>query len=349
MSAPDDPILFERRGALGLVTLNRPRQLNALTHAMAAALGAQLLRWRDDDAVKAVAIRGAGERAFCAGGDIRLIWEAGLARGLESAGFYADEYRVNHLIRFYPKPYVAFMDGIVMGGGVGVSIHGSHRLAGDRTLFAMPETGIGLFPDVGGTWFLPRMPGETGMWLGLTGARLGPADAVAAGACDLYAPSDRHSQALAALADGVAPEDALVAVAAPPPEGGTLDGLRESIDRCFGGDSVAAVLEALAAEGTDWATAQRAEILKKSPTSTLVTFLQIRAGRGLDFAGCMALEYRLARFCMTRPDFYEGVRAAVIDKDGAPCWSPRRLEDVDPAEIDAAFAPLPEGVELTFP
>jgi enoyl-CoA hydratase len=349
MTGADAPILFERRGALGLVTLNRPRQLNALSHDMAAALGAQLLRWRDDDAVQAVAIAGSGERAFCAGGDIRLIWEAGIGRGLESAAFYADEYRMNHLIHVYPKPYVAFMDGIVMGGGAGVSVHGSHRLAGDRTLFAMPETGIGLFPDVGGTWFLPRMPGQTGMWLGLTGARLGPADAVMAGVCDLFAPSARHGHALAALAEGATPSEALAAIAAPPPEGGALGGLRDAIDRCFGGDSVAAVLDALAAEDTEWAAAQRAEILRKSPTSTLATFRQIREGARLDFAGCMALEYRLARFFMTRPDFFEGVRAAVIDKDGAPCWSPRRLEDVDPAEIDAAFAPLPEGVELTFP
>jgi enoyl-CoA hydratase len=345
MTAAGDHILFERRGALGLITLNRPRQLNALTHAMAVALGAQLERWRDDDAVKAVAIAGAGDRAFCAGGDIRAIWESGIGRGLESAGFYADEYRVNHLIKTYPKPYVAFMDGIVMGGGVGVSIHGSHRLAGDRTLFAMPETGIGLFPDVGGTFFLPRMPGETGMWLGLTGARLGPGDAVAAGACDLYAPSAAHAGALAALAGGATPDEALGAIAAAPPAG-TLDALRPAVDRCFGADSVAGVLAALAAEGTEWAAAQRAEILRKSPTSTLVAFRQIRAGRSLDFAGCMALEYRLARFCMTRPDFYEGVRAAVIDKDGAPFWTPNRLEDVDPADIDAAFAPLPEGVEL---
>jgi enoyl-CoA hydratase len=241
------------------------------------------------------------------------------------------------------------MDGIVMGGGAGVSVHGSHRLAGERTLFAMPETGIGLFPDVGGTWFLPRMPGETGLWLGLTGARLGPADAVSAGVCDLYAPSARHPEALEALADGAAPCEALAAIAAPPPGGGTLAGLRDAIDRCFGGDSVAAVLAALEAEGTAWALAQREEILKKSPTSTLVAFRQIRAGRSLDFAGCMALEYRLARFCMTRPDFYEGVRAAVIDKDAAPCWTPRRLEDVDPKAIDAAFAPLPHGEELTFP
>ncbi len=341
----DAPILFERRGALGLVTLNRPRQLNALTHGMAVALGAQLTRWRDDDAVAAVAIRGAGDRAFCAGGDIRAIWEMGIARGLEAAAFYADEYRVNHMIRTYPKPYVALMDGVTMGGGAGVSVHGSHRLAGPRTLFAMPETGIGLFPDVGGTHFLPRLPGETGMWMGLTGARLGPGDAIAAGICDAFAPPDGHARALEALADGAGADAALAAAAAGPPEA-ALPGLRAAIDRCFGGDGVAAILSALAAEGGDWAEAQRDAILGKSPTSTLLTFRQLRMGRGLDLAACLAVEYRLARFCMTRPDFYEGVRAAVIDKDGAPRWSPASLDAVDPAVIDAAFAPLPDGVEL---
>ncbi len=356
-----DDILFEERGPLGLVTLNRPKAMNALTHAMALALEARLKTWAEDPAIRAVAITGAGERAFCAGGDIRALYEAGLVDGRVDGratfGFYADEYRMNALIKRYPKPYVAFIDGVTMGGGVGVSIHGFRRVAGDATVFAMPETGIGLFPDVGGTWFLPRLPGETGMWLALTGARLGPADAVTAGLCDLDIPAHRHGQAIDALAEadyGATDEDAMTAVDwalnafAREPEGGRLAALRPAIDRLFAGDSVEAILAALEADGSDWAREQRAAILAKSPTSTRIAFRQIREGARLDFAGCMALEYRLARYCMSHPDFYEGVRALLIDKDNAPRWSPATLAEADAAHVAEAFAPLPAGEALTF-
>ena len=362
MSDAGDDILFEVRGRLGLVTLNRPKALNALTHAMALALERQLRAWAEDDAVGAVAIRGAGEKAFCAGGDIRALYEAGRVDGAVDGranfAFYADEYRLNTLIKRFPKPYIAFMDGVVMGGGVGVSIHGARRVAGDATLFAMPETGIGLFPDVGGTFFLPRLPGETGLWLALTGARLGPADAVAAGVCDLDIPAHRHDQAIRALEEadfGASPEDALTAVDwalnafAREPEGATLPDLRAAIDRCFAGDSVDAVLTALGSEGSDWAAKQRATILKKSPTSTRIAFRQLRMGATLDFEACMRLEYRLARYCMTHPDFYEGVRATIIDKDGAPRWRPADLAEADEAHVAPAFAPSPDGEELTLP
>lgn len=337
-----DDILFERRGRLGLVTLNRPKALNALTHPMALALEAQLLAWRADPAVGWVAIVGAGERAFCAGGDIRALYEAGLEDGARNFAFYADEYRLNALIHGYPKPYVAFMDGVTMGGGVGVSVHGSHRVAGDATLFAMPETGIGLFPDVGGTWFLPRLPGEIGMWLALTGARLRAADAVAAGVCDLYLPSAAIADALAALETDH--PDQVLPFRAATPEGETLAGLRPQIDRAFVGDDVEAILAALAAEGSPWAAAQRKTILTKSPMSTRIAFRQIRLGRRLDFAACMALEFGLARFCMTQPDFYEGVRATIIEKTGAPTWRPASLAEADDAFVAAAFNPLPDEV-----
>jgi enoyl-CoA hydratase len=356
-----EDILFETRGPLALVTLNRPKAMNALTHAMALALEAQLGAWASDSAIRAVAIVGAGDKAFCAGGDIRALYAGGLVDGVVDGranfAFYADEYRLNALIKRYPKPYVAFMDGVVMGGGVGISIHGFRRVAGDSTLFAMPETGIGLFPDVGGTFFLPRLPGETGMWLALTGARLRAADAVAANICDIDIPAHRQDQAITALAEadyGATDEDAMAAVDwvlnafAREPEGETLGVLRPQIDRLFGGDSVEAILAALETDGSDWALKQRAAILSKSPTSTRIAFRQIRAGAGLDFAACMALEYRLARYCMTHPDFYEGVRALIIDKDNAPRWSPATLAEADDAHVAAAFAPLPPEGALGF-
>jgi enoyl-CoA hydratase len=352
-------IEFEQRGVLGLVTLTRPKAMNALTHAMALALEAQLDAWAEDGGVAVVAIRGAGEKAFCAGGDIRALYEAGRPggeRGRANFPFYADEYRLNWKIHHYPKPYVALMDGVVMGGGVGVSIHAARRIAGDRTLFAMPETGIGLFPDVGGTWFLPRLPGETGMWLGLTGARLKTADVLAAGICDHYLPSDRTDELIRALSEIEigqrepieAVDRVIEAFARQPETEPTLPALRPAIDRCFAGGSVEAVLEALAAEGTDWAAAQRAAILAKSPTCTRIAFRQIREGAGLSFSDCMALEYRLARFCMERPDFYEGVRATIIDRETPARWDPATLAEADEAFVAPAFAPL-GAEELSLP
>ncbi|GMG81266.1 enoyl-CoA hydratase/isomerase family protein [Paralimibaculum aggregatum] len=348
-------VATEIRGRLGLITLNRPEALNALTHGMVGTLQALLDDWAADDRIGLVAIRGAGERAFCAGGDIRWLYETGRPggeQGRATFGFYADEYRLNTRIKRYPKPYVALIDGIVMGGGVGVSIHAARRIAGDRTRFAMPETGIGLFPDVGGTWFLPRMPGETGMWIGLTGARLGPVDAVRAGVADHYLPSDRFDALIGALAalDPADPQalDRAIAAHAREPEGPSIlaeHGAR--IDRLFAGDSVEAILAALAADGHDWSAAQRAAILARSPGSTRLAFRQIREGRTLDFEACMTLEYRLARFCMTRPDFYEGVRTTIIDKGERPAWSPATLAEADEAYVAPAFAPL-GAEELTL-
>ncbi len=354
-----DDVLFERRGRLGLVTLNRPQAMNALTHGMALALEKQIDVWHDDDDIAVVAVRGAGDRAFAAGGDIRALYDAGREDGSRNFQFFADEYRLNTKIKRYLKPYVGLMDGVVMGGGVGVSIHGQRRVAGDRTSFAMPETGIGLFPDVGATYFLPRLPGRTGLWLGLTGARLKTADAVACGICDVYVPSDRTDELIDALAH-VAPagrqplevvDDALAAFARAPAAGPdartVLDAHGEAIDRCFGADSVEAVLAALKAEGDDWAAAQRAAILTKSPSSTRIAFRQIRAGARLDFEDCMRLEYRLARYCMTHPDFYEGVRAVIIDKDNAPRWQPATLAAATDEHVAQAFRPLGED-ELRF-
>lgn len=327
----DTDILFERRGRLGLITLNRPKALNALTHDMALRLERQLDHWRDDPGVAVVAIQGAGDKAFCAGGDVRALYDAGRVDGRSNWRFYADEYRLNTKIKRYPKPYVSIMDGIVMGGGVGVSVHGSLRVATERTMFAMPETGIGLFPDVGGTWFLPRLPGQVGMWLGLTGSRLRGADTVAAGVCDWLIQAAELSSLLDVLATGEVPT--------PSSDCPTLEYMDE-IDQSFGGDSVESILAALERLGLDWAAGQRAGILAKSPTCTRIAFRQIRAGASLEFEDCMALEYRLARFCMMQPDFYEGVRAVIIDKDNAPKWTPATLAEADDAHVAPAFAPL---------
>ncbi|MEL6574344.1 MAG: enoyl-CoA hydratase/isomerase family protein [Pseudomonadota bacterium] len=356
IEAAGDEIRFERRGRLGLVTLNRPKALNALTHAMVLALEAVLDRWAADASVEVVAITGQGDRAFCAGGDIRALYEAGRPggeRGAANFAFYADEYRLNCKIKRFPKPYVALMDGIVMGGGVGVSIHGSLRIATERTVFAMPETGIGLFPDVGATYFLPRLPGETGLWLGLTGARLKGEAAVRAGLCDHLLPAHKLDWLLDWLAEGrwsTPPDGRALTLCEDDAEGGFAEhvrpaGLHEqaAIDRAFAARSLDGILDRLEGVGGDWAEAQIAAIRSKSPTCTSLTFRQIRAGAALGFEDCMRLEYRLARFCMTHGDFYEGVRATIIDKDGAPRWQPSTLDMVDPAVIEGAFAPLGDG------
>ncbi|MFQ5783435.1 MAG: enoyl-CoA hydratase/isomerase family protein [Alphaproteobacteria bacterium] len=341
-------ILFAVEGAVGRVTLNRPKALNALTHDMALRLDRRLAEWASDDTVSVVAVDAAGERAFCAGGDIRALYRALLTPGDPLiADFYRDEYRLNHRIFTYPKPYVALIDGVVMGGGVGISVHGSHRVASEHILFAMPETGIGLFPDVGGSWFLPRMPGEIGMYLGLTGARLKAADARYAGVATHYVPRERHPLLLRTLAEMSYGDDAYGAVGAvlarfdEDPGSPPLAAHRDAIDRCFSEDSVEDILAALAAAGGDWAQTTMAALADKSPTSLKVAFRQLREGAALDdFAQAMRMEYRLSqRFCAGH-DFREGVRAVVIDKDNAPQWRPDRLDRVSVATVDAYFAPL---------
>lgn len=343
-SAADQPeLLVEKRGALGLMTLNRPAALNALTLNMVRMIDAALDRFEADTTVKAVAIRGAGGRAFCAGGDIRKLYEAGKAGDLASAlSFWAEEYRLNVRIKSYPKPYVAMIDGICMGGGVGVSEHGSHRIAGDRFLYAMPEVGIGFFPDVGATYFLPRLPGQAGRWLAVTGDRVKAADAVALGLADAYAPSARHDAILDALAQGAEPDDVMALErAALEPTLGESD--RATLDACFRQESVGAILAALereAGEGSAFAQRCAATMATKSPTSMGIALRQCQIGATLDFADAMRVEYRIVSRVARGHDFYEGVRAVIIDKDNAPQWRPVRIADVSEADIDAYFAPL---------
>ena len=334
-------ILFEHRGAVGLITLNRPKALNALTHGMVTAMHAQLLAWARDDAVKTVVIQGEGERAFCAGGDIRTLYDSGKAGTPYALDFYRDEYRLNALIKHYPKPYVALLRGFVMGGGVGVSVHGSHRVADESMQFAMPETGIGLFPDVGGSYFLPRLPGEIGMYLGLTGARLKTADALYAGVATHFVPAARRDALLAALVDGTQPEAALQGLAESVPAV-FLPEHREKIDRLFGCDSVEDILAGIDADHTDWSRDTAKTIRAKSPTATKLAFRQIREGARLDFDDGMRMEFRMVTRVIAGHEFYEGVRATIIDKDGTPKWDPPDLAAVIDAAVDAYFAPLGE-------
>ena len=349
-SEPD--ILFERRGCAGVVTLNRPKALNALTLAMVRALAGQLAVWADDPAVTRVVVRSGSERAFCAGGDVRAMYDLGRAGQVDDAlTFWREEYILNTAIKRYPKPYISLIDGIVMGGGAGISIHGSHRVAGDRFLFAMPEGAIGLFPDVGATFFLSRMPGQTGAWCALTGGRLGPED----GAASSLATHRVASARFAALAEELCSErpvdDVLAAFAMSVQDGPVLE-RRDMIDAAFGHDEVEDILAALdgfaAGQGDAAAFARdsAAMIRANSPTTMRIALNQMRAGRQLDFEGCMRLEYRIVSRIVREHDFYEGVRAMLVDKDKTPRWNPASLEQVSAPDVARYFAALPPDLEL---
>ncbi|MBI3434870.1 MAG: enoyl-CoA hydratase/isomerase family protein [Proteobacteria bacterium] len=351
MSAAGD-ILFERRGVAGIVTLNRAHALNAITHAMVRALAAQLAAWAADEAVTRVVITAAGERAFCAGGDIRALYDLGRAgRQAQALDFFRDEYTLNAAIKRFPKPYVALIDGLVMGGGFGVSVHGSHRIAGDRFQFAMPEVGIGFFPDVGATWVLPRLPGELGSWCALAGERMRADDAVVSGIATHRVGSGRIADLRQALC-GDDTVDVLLAGFAQPPANGELASRRPDIDRMLAGEGVQAILDRLDAcgrshdPGAAWAAATAATIRKKSPTSLKIALRQVRQGRDWSFEECMRQEFRIVARILHGVDFYEGVRAAIIDKDATARWRPPALADVAPAQIDRYFAPLEKELEL---
>lgn len=353
----DSDVVFCVRGGLGTILLNRPGALNALSLEKVHLISRQLGLWASDPSVLAVFIEGAGDRAFCAGGDIRAMADASQARDLGALkAFFAAEYRLNRLIKTYPKPFLAFMDGITMGGGVGLSIHGSRRIATERTVFAMPETGIGLFPDVGGTFFLPRMPGRTGLYLALTGARLGAADAVFADIATHFMRSDCRNDLVDALSrtlevssavNSCAAVDGVLGGFSEDPGPAPLRMVQQDIKRCFSGHTVSMILKDLTAEGTEWARAQQGELAKKSPLSLLVTFSQMQRGAAMCFDEAMVLEYRLAPRMASGRDFVEGVRAALIDKDQNPIWIPGRIEDISSEEVEAYFRPAEEG-DLVF-
>ena len=339
-----DDVLFEKRGRGGIIVLNRPKALNALTLEMVHAMRAQLEAWRGDRDVELVIIRGAGERAFCAGGDIRALYESGKASSPYAIDFYAHEYRLNALIKRYRKPYVAMINGIAIGGGVGVSVHGRYRVAGEGCVFAMPETGIGLFPDVGGTYFLPRMPGQTGMYIALSGARMNVVDCFATGIATHMVPAAEHDALVRSLCEETgALEPMLSRAAVRPSEQSRVMGLMPAINRHFAANSVEDILASLASDNSLFASETLKALRSKSPTSMKVTYRQIREGAKRGFEDCMRLEFRLTNRFMSGRDFYEGVRALIIDKDQAPKWSPSSLEGVSEAIVDDYFAPLTSG------
>lgn len=345
----DQPEVLTRiDGAVGRITLNRPKAIHALNRAMCDAMIDALLAWRDDPAVASVLIDHAGERGFCAGGDIRMIAESGAGDASEAKAFFAAEYRLNHLMFEYPKPITAVVDGIVMGGGVGISEPADIRIATERTTYAMPETGIGLFPDVGGGWFLPRMPGQTGVWLALTGARLKAADTVSLGIHTHFVASDAMTALKKELLAEPADPNAVADRVSGDPGPSSLAPHREAIDRLFAHDTVEAIFAALEADGSDWALAQLAILRTKSPQSLKVSLRQIRTGATLtSFADNMAMEYALGGRVVRTHDFQEGVRAVIVDKDNAPKWSPGTLQGVTDATLDALFAPLAENEQWT--
>jgi enoyl-CoA hydratase len=338
-------VIIHRQGAAGRITLNRPQALHALNEEMCLAMDAALKLWEGDPEVELIVVDHApGTRGFCAGGDIRMLAESGAADGSAAQAFFRAEYRLNTRIKNYPKPYVAFLDGVTMGGGVGISVHGSHRVATERTTFAMPETGIGLFPDVGGGWFLPRLGPPLGMWLALTGERLKGGDVCAAGVATHYAESKVVDVVKNAVCEGQL--DMLNAMDWD--EAGSFDKHLEVIERCFWKETVEDIFGALEAEKGDWAKTQLAALKTKSPQTLKVAHRQLR--RGLDaktFEDNMQMEFRIACRVVHLHDFQEGVRAVIIEKDNKPNWNPATLAGVTNEMLNEIFAPLGDG-ELTF-
>lgn len=323
MSTAEPSLIRRREGAVGHLTMNRPRALNALDLAMIDGFAEAIGAWREDPAVRLVLLEGAGEKAFCAGGDVRQVRSDVLAGDTAAVeAFFSREYAVNSGIATFPKPWISLIDGICMGGGLGVSVHGSHRVVTEHALLAMPETAIALFPDVGTSYVLPRLPGSPGMglWIALTGARLKGAEAVEAGLATHFVPRAKLPALRQALLEkgeaGVVDEFA----EAPPP--GRVTALRPAIERCFGAGDRAAIEAALEAEGTDWAREQLAILRRVSPTSVAVTIELLRRGAAQDLPACLEQELILTRTITQHPDFAEGVRAVLVDKDQSPRWQP---------------------------
>ncbi len=329
----DAPVLASRQGRIGHLLLNRPEVLNALDATAIRHLTAVLASWQEEADVHAVVIEGAGPRAFSAGADVRALYGQVRAGAHEAVfTFFREEYALNAAIACYPKPYVALIDGICMGGGIGVSVHGRLRVTTEAGVFAMPETAIALFPDVGATHFLPRLPGALGMFLGLTGHRLQGANAVHAGLATHFVPRARLAELRQALIrDGVA----VVASFAEPLPPFSLAPQRALIDRCFSAPTLPEVIAALTAETDPWAAATLAVLRSRSPSALAWSFAALRRGAALELKAALAAELALAGAVTRHPDFAEGVRAMVVDKDRAPRWSPSRLEAVDQDQIAA--------------
>lgn len=342
-AAEDSEVLVEERGRLGLLTLNRPKAINALTHNMVKLISAALDRWADDDDIATVALVGAGDRGLCAGGDVvGLYRDVTEADGMGAAAFWRDEYAMNARIARYPKPFVAIQDGIVLGGGIGVSAHGSHRVVTERSKLGFPEVTIGYIPDVGATWLLSHAPGELGTRLALSAATIGPADAILVGFSDHFVPSDRISTLLRTL-EATNPVTA-IAFHAASPDRGELAAQREWTDHAFTADSVTDILGRLRGYGSEEASALADSIAQKSPLALAVTLEALRRARHLpDLEAALDQEYRVSRHSSGTPDFAEGIRAQLIDKDRNPRWNPSTHAAVTDGDVEAFFEVPADG------
>ncbi len=343
-----DDILISGEGPVAYLRLNRPKALHALNLPMCEAITAALADWRADTAIEAIILDHAEGRGFCAGGDIRMLADSGAGDGSDARAFFATEYRMNHRLFTYAKPIVAVMDGITMGGGVGIALPCRYRVATENTKLAMPETGIGLFPDVGGGWYLSRLPGRIGQYLALTGHRLNGAECLALGLATHYLTADRLDEAKTRIAaDPQAIDATLDALAAPAPDAPLL-AHRDAIDRLFAADDLETILAALDADGGDWAQVQRTTLATRSPQAMKVSLKLLLDGAQMPtFEDEMRQEYAVAIHVVQRPDFAEGVRALIVDKDNAPRWNPATPAEVSDHMIDRIFAPLPAGEEWT--
>ena len=341
-------VLVLVEGGVGWLRLNRPKAIHALTHEMCSTMIEALLAWRENPAIKLVMIDHAEGRGFCAGGDIRMIAESGAQDGKAAAAFFHAEYQLNHLLFTYTKPVIAFMDGITMGGGVGISQPARYRIATERTVYAMPESGIGLFPDVGGGWYLSRLPGRTGAYLALTGSRVDGADCIALGLANHYIASDKLDAVKAALIADPDQVDTIVNREQEEPPASKIVAQEADIDRLFASDRLEDIYAALAADSSEWAQKQLATLKTKSPQTCKVALRELKHGAGFtDFADEMRMEYRIGARVCRKHDFIEGVRALIIDKDNQPKWNPSTPEGVTEDLIDEIFAPLPDDEEWT--
>ena len=342
----DEEVFFEVKGSLGLITLNRPKALNALTLSMVRKIYPQLKQWENASSVKNILIKAEGEKAFCAGGDIRALHDWGKNNDEEAVGFYREEYILNQYIKRYPKPYISLVNGIVMGGGVGLSVHGSHRIAGENYSFAMPETGIGLFPDVGGSFFLPRLNFEAGTYLALTGSRIKAADAVFLGTATNFIKSENFSNVINDLSEEENDPKNIIENYSVEPEESEFKKISQFCNKVFKADTVEKIIENLIEENSDLSKKILSTIDQKSPTSLKVALRSLRLGKNISFEECMQMEFRMVNKVMNDHDFYEGVRALIIDKDNEPYWKPSSISEVEENFVDKFFSSLDDDLKF---
>jgi len=345
-------VILEEVDGAGIITLNRPKALNALSLAMVYEIMPRLMKWDEDSSVKMILIKGIGGKAFCAGGDVRAVADAAKL-GEDVTKFFREEYVLSHKIGTLKTPYVVLMDGITMGGGVGLSVHGKYRVATEKTIFAMPETAIGFFPDVGGGYFLPRLEGSLGLYLALTGKRLRGRDALFAGVATHFVSSELAPELEKTLVsnsndlEGVLSEFHKKSLNES--ETFSLTNVKDKINSIFSAESVDLIFRRLEEDGSEWSLKQL-EILKKmSPTSMCVTLEQMKRGGSMSFDDVFKMEYRMSQKFMKEADFHEGVRAVLLDKDNKPSWSPSSINDIKEEDIQAYFGNLPADQELVYP